>query len=166
VNNTEFEAFWAWGRGGQFIFVFPTLDLVAVFTSKPYDNKPGLYRPFQMLSRYILPAMVPSAESRKEISLNPNILDEYVGHYRWGDGKALITVFREEDTLYGKSPDGEILELTPEAADQFSGTSREIGDFQITARRGEKGEINEAILYFFPFCRKQLKKINEKKRDI
>ena len=62
VNNTEFEAFWAWGRGGQFIFVFPTLELVAVFTSEPYDNEPGLYRPFRMLSDYILPAMLPSAE--------------------------------------------------------------------------------------------------------
>lgn len=165
VNNTEFEAFWAWGRGGQVIFVFPTLELVAVFTSKPYDNEPGLFRPFQMLSRYILPAIVPSAEPRKKISLNPNILDEYVGQYRWDDGKAIVTLFREENTLYGKSPDDEIVELTPEAVDRFSGTSREIGDFQMTARKGEKGEINEAILYFFPFCRKQLKKINEKKRE-
>jgi len=160
VNNTEFEAFWAWGRGGQLIFVFPTLELVAVFASKPYDNEPGLYRPFQMLGRYILPAMLPAPEPRKKMALGHKVLDEYVGQYRWDDGKALITVFREENTLYAKSPDGEILELTPEAEDQFSGTSRETGDFQTTFRRGEKGKVNAAILYFFPFCSKQLKKIN------
>jgi len=165
ANNTEFEAFWAWGRGGQLIFVCPTLELVAVFTSKPYDNEPGLYRPFQMLSHYILPAMLPPTEPRKEISLNPNILDEYVGQYRWDDGKAIVTLFREENTLYGKSPDGEIVELTPEAEDQFSGTSRGIGDFQVTVKRGEEGEVDAAILYFFPFCSRRLKKINEKKRE-
>jgi CubicO group peptidase (beta-lactamase class C family) len=160
VNNTEFEAFWAWGRGGQFIFVFPTLDLVAVFTSKPYDNEPGLYRPFQMLSRYILPAMLPSADSHKKITLDPKVLDEYVGQYRLNDGKGVVTVFREENILYAKSRGGEILELTPEVEDQFSGTSREIGDFQITVRRGKKGKVKAAILYFFPFSSKQLKKTN------
>jgi CubicO group peptidase (beta-lactamase class C family) len=160
VNNTEFEAFWAWGRGGQLIFVFPTLDLVAVFTSKARDNKAGLYRPFQMLNRYILPAMLPPAEPRKKILLNPNILDEYVGQYRWDDGKAIVTLFREENTLYGKSPDGEIVELTPEAEDQFSGTSREIGDFQVTVKRGEEGKVNAATLYFLPFCSRRLKKVN------
>lgn len=58
ANRREFEAYWAWGRGGQFIFVFPTLELVAVFTSNPYDNKDGLFRPFRMLKKYILPAML------------------------------------------------------------------------------------------------------------
>ncbi len=59
ANRREFEAFWAWGRGGQLIFVFPTLELVAVFTSNPYDNKAGLFRPFRMLKQYIVPAMLP-----------------------------------------------------------------------------------------------------------
>lgn len=166
INNTEFEAFWAWGLGGQLIFVFPTLELVAIFTSKPnlkskpHYNEPGLYQPFHMLGRYILPAMLSAPEPRKKMALGPNVLDEYVGQYRWNDGKALITVFREENTLYAKNPDGEILELTPEAEDQFSGTSRKTGNFQITVRRGEKGKVSAAILYFFPFCSKQLKKIS------
>ena len=58
ANRREVEAYWAWGRGGQFIFVFSALELVAVFTSNPYDNKAGLFRPFRMLEKYILPAML------------------------------------------------------------------------------------------------------------
>ena len=60
TDRRKFDAFWAWGRGGQLIFVFPTLELVAVFTSNPYDNKAGLFRPFKMLKQYILPAMPPT----------------------------------------------------------------------------------------------------------
>ena len=58
ANGKDHEAFWAWGRGGQLIFIFPKLDLVAVFTSNPYDNYKGLFRPFRMLKKYILPAML------------------------------------------------------------------------------------------------------------
>jgi len=54
----DHEAFWAWGRGGQLISIFPKLDLVAVFTSNPYDNYKRLFRPFRMLKKYILPAML------------------------------------------------------------------------------------------------------------
>ncbi|CAB1060024.1 hypothetical protein D1BOALGB6SA_4789 [Olavius sp. associated proteobacterium Delta 1] len=38
VNGKVIETFFAWGRGGQFILVLPEFDLVAVFTSRPYDN--------------------------------------------------------------------------------------------------------------------------------
>ena len=58
AKGKNHEAFWAWGRGGQLIYIFPKLDLVAVFTSNPYDNSKGLFRPFKMLKKYILPAIL------------------------------------------------------------------------------------------------------------
>jgi len=48
------ESYHAAGRGGQFIFVFPDLQMVAVFTGWN-DNALGV-QPFDMLRRYILPA--------------------------------------------------------------------------------------------------------------
>jgi len=104
--------------------------------------------------------MLPVSERRKDITLEPGTLDEYVGQFRWDDGKAVVSIFREGNTLYGKSPVGEVFKLTPEAENQFSGTSREIKDFKAIVRRGEMGKVNEVILYYFPFVRKQLKKIN------
>ena len=44
------------GLGGQFIFIVPDLQLVAVFTGWN-DNELGV-QPFDMLERYILPAAV------------------------------------------------------------------------------------------------------------
>ncbi|MEO1173032.1 MAG: serine hydrolase, partial [Myxococcota bacterium] len=46
----------AWGNGGQFIMVFPALDLVAVFTGTNYGKMPEMERPFELMERYVLPA--------------------------------------------------------------------------------------------------------------
>ena len=57
VGSQEIQSYHAAGRGGQFIFVFPRLQLVAVFTGWN-DNSMAL-QPFDMLQRYILPAVGP-----------------------------------------------------------------------------------------------------------
>ncbi len=44
------------GNGGQYIFVIPELELVAVFTGENY-NSPKADRPFGILRDYILPAI-------------------------------------------------------------------------------------------------------------
>jgi CubicO group peptidase (beta-lactamase class C family) len=38
INNQVFETYFASGTGGQYIFVFPRLDLVVVFTSKIFET--------------------------------------------------------------------------------------------------------------------------------
>ena len=48
------------GNGGQYIFVVPSLDIVAVFTGHNY-NSPAAARPFAILGEYILPAASPRA---------------------------------------------------------------------------------------------------------
>lgn len=56
VNGRNVASYHAAGRGGQFIFVFPSLQMVAVFTGW---NDDGLGKqPFDMVRRYILPAVV------------------------------------------------------------------------------------------------------------
>ena len=48
--------FYANGNGGQYIFVFPTLDLVVVFTGENY-NSTDQNRSFAVMDNYILPAI-------------------------------------------------------------------------------------------------------------
>ncbi|MEM1125085.1 MAG: serine hydrolase [Bacteroidota bacterium] len=57
VDGRPVRSFEAWGNGGQFIMVFPAFDLVAVFTGENYGLFPEMEQPFEMVDRYILPAM-------------------------------------------------------------------------------------------------------------
>ncbi len=51
-----------------------------------------------------------------------------------------LTIFREGDTLFFKSPDEEKGGLSPETEDQFFGISKKIGDFQVNFFNDERGE--------------------------
>ena len=83
VNSKVFETFFAWGRGGQFIFVIPEFDLVAVFTSRPYDNFYGVFLPLGIVPNYIIPALLPSAPAQKTIELDPEVFEKYSGKYEY-----------------------------------------------------------------------------------
>jgi CubicO group peptidase (beta-lactamase class C family) len=56
VRGQTVESYSARGQGGQFIIVFPTLQMVAVFTS--WNDNELLGQPLDMLQRYILPAAI------------------------------------------------------------------------------------------------------------
>jgi CubicO group peptidase (beta-lactamase class C family) len=58
VERRNVRSFEAWGNGGQFIMLFPSLDLVAVFTGENYGLFPEMEQPFEMVDRYVLPSMV------------------------------------------------------------------------------------------------------------
>ncbi len=150
-NNRIIEAFWAWGHGGQFIFVLPTLDLVVVFTAKHRKNPGSSVRAFNMLNNYIIPAVLPSWPSRKTIKVATQNLDACVGTYKFIQEKEPITVviFREGDRLFGRSnEDEEKAELFPETENQFFGTSKDIGDFRINFVKDDNGEVNHFNLQF------------------
>jgi CubicO group peptidase (beta-lactamase class C family) len=56
VRGQTIGSYSARGRGGQFIIVFPTLQMVAVFTG--WNDNELLGQPLDMLQRYVLPAAV------------------------------------------------------------------------------------------------------------
>ncbi|MFZ6750895.1 serine hydrolase domain-containing protein [Undibacterium sp. Ren11W] len=47
----------AWGNGGQYLFIIPELELVVVFTGENY-NSDKAERPFTILEQYILPSIL------------------------------------------------------------------------------------------------------------
>jgi CubicO group peptidase (beta-lactamase class C family) len=55
-RGSQVSAVFAGGNGGQYIFVIPELELVAVFTGGNYNAKKA-QRPFRLLERYVLPAV-------------------------------------------------------------------------------------------------------------
>ena len=57
IQGRKIRSYEAWGNGGQFIMIFPSLDLVAVFTGENYGRFPEMEQPFEMIERYVLPAV-------------------------------------------------------------------------------------------------------------
>jgi len=55
-RGQSLECFFTSGNGGNFIFVVPALELVAVFTGSNY-NSPLMDQPFQILATQLLPAV-------------------------------------------------------------------------------------------------------------
>ena len=51
------QVFFANGAGGQYIFVVPQLDLVAVFTGENYANDAAAQEPYDLLQTYIIDAV-------------------------------------------------------------------------------------------------------------
>jgi len=57
ISGVEHLAVLAWGYGGQFIFIFPNLNMVACFTSGNYTTGLSM-QPFDIIRRYILPSIL------------------------------------------------------------------------------------------------------------
>ena len=140
IDNRAIEALWAWGHGGQFIFVLPVLDLVAVFTAKHWEN-PGN-----------LPALRLSGPPQQKINVDVKFLEAYVGTYRFKhDGQTeTVNIILKGNKLYGHSDGDDIVELYPTAENKFFGNSKDIGGFKLQFVKDVKGEAANFLLHFAP----------------
>ena len=57
-DDPNLDMFYASGNGGQKIFVYPTLEMVVVFTGGSYNTWTGHEQPPELLERFILPAVL------------------------------------------------------------------------------------------------------------
>jgi CubicO group peptidase (beta-lactamase class C family) len=55
-DGAPLESFFTSGNGGNFVFVFPALDLVVAFTGSNYDSN-AMDQPFQILDARVLPSI-------------------------------------------------------------------------------------------------------------
>ncbi len=152
ANNQIIDSYWAWGLGGQFIFVFPAMDLVVVFNGKVWKNPGNSKRAFNMLTQYIIPAVMPPGPPREIAKVDVKVLETYVGTYRFkhnGETET-VNIFLKDNRLYGRGDDEEIAELFPETENQFFGTSKDIGSFKLKFVKNQKEDIIQFILHFAP----------------
>ncbi|MBN2178131.1 MAG: serine hydrolase [Deltaproteobacteria bacterium] len=145
IGEQIITGYWAAGNGGNYIFVCPGLDLVAVFTGGNYNSILEL-QTLGMLINYIIPAMLPPILPREIIKLDPAILDSCVGDYQLRQGDIRVSVFRKSDTLYCT-----ILERTmrmyPETDDLFFIPDDILGNWTFKIERNEKGDVTSATGY-------------------
>jgi hypothetical protein len=138
-------AYWAAGNGGNYIFVCPALDLVAVFTGGNYDSIFEV-QPLGMLINYIIPAMLPPIPPRRMTTLDPKILDSYVGEYQLQQGDIRISLFKRGESLYCKVLD-RTLQMYPEMEDYFFVPDEVFGNWTLRIKRNEKDAVTSAIVY-------------------
>ena len=152
ANNQVIDVYWAWGLGGQFMFVFSAMDIVAVFNAKVWKNPGNSKRAFNMLTQYIIPAVMPPGPPQKIVKLEPKVLDTYVGTYTFKHNKEIETVniFLKDNKLYGSGDDEDIVELYPETENQFYGTSKDTGGFKLEFVKDQKGDVANIMVHFAP----------------
>jgi CubicO group peptidase (beta-lactamase class C family) len=152
ANNQIIDGYWAWGLGGQFIFVFPAMDLVVVFNGKVWKNPGSSKRAFNMLTQYIIPAVMPPGPPPEIAEVDIKVLKTYVGMYKFEhDGKTeTVNILLKDNRLYGRGDDEEQVELFPVSESQFFGTSKDIGNFKLKFVKNNKGDIIQFVADFAP----------------
>ncbi|MCF8243099.1 MAG: beta-lactamase family protein [Melioribacteraceae bacterium] len=60
TEERKIKSFYAFGNGGQFIFVCPDLNLTVVFTGGNFDDNILMTQPIRIMERYILEAVISS----------------------------------------------------------------------------------------------------------
>lgn len=144
INNQVIKAFWAAGNGGNYIFIIPRLDMVAVFTGGNYSNILEV-QVFGMLINYLIPAILPSPP-KKIIKLDDYLIDSYIGEYRTTTDENILSVFRQADNLYIKIPYEKKTKIFPETQSQFYGTTNLFGDVVINFSKSENGKVEHMIV--------------------
>jgi len=147
INDKRIETFYAAGKGGQYIFICPELDLIAVFTSKDLGNPNGEILPQNIMVKYIIPATQPPSSPMGTVNLDESLIETYVGDYEYKKLKIMLTIFREGDKLLFRN-NRETGELIPETKTQFIGTSKVIGDFKAYFSNDEKGEVYFLTIHY------------------
>ncbi len=126
------------------------MDLVVVFNGKVWKNPDNSKRAFNMLTKNIIPAVMPPGPPRKIVKLEPKVLDTYVGTYTFkhNKGTETVNIFLKDNKLYGRGDDEDIVELYPETEYQFFGTSKDTGGFKLQFVKDQKGDVANFLIHF------------------
>jgi CubicO group peptidase (beta-lactamase class C family) len=136
------KAYWAAGNGGNYIFICPELDLVAVFTGGNYNSILEV-QPLAMLTNYIIPALLPSIPFRRTNNIDPLILDSYVGVYE--KGHLMISVSKKNDNLNFKIL-RKVIRLYSEKEDSFYAFDDVLGNMKLKFKKDDKGKITSVVI--------------------
>jgi len=142
IGNRTISVFYAAGHGGQYIFVCPSLELVAVFTSKVYGNPLGVARPQIMMADHIIPAIISISPSQKNVESEPKLKSEYTGTYESKPLRVKLKIFEEGNGLFCKVFTART-KMFYESENKFFGTLKNIGDVQFKFIRDQDGRVDK-----------------------
>ena len=144
IGKRTLGVFYAAGHGGQYIFICPSLDLVAVFTSKVDGNPLGVVRPQVMMADHIIPAIVLPSPPQRNIESKSIPKSEYTGEYECKPLRVKMKIFEEGDHLSCEIF-RERCEMVYGSENKFFGTVENIGDIQFKFVREEDGKVYRLV---------------------
>lgn len=158
IRDRSIEAFFAQGLGGQYIFIIPSMNMVVVFTYQ-HPESSGWMDGNLLLTKYIIPSVLPPAPLHKTTELNSRIIDKYIGKYELKRFNEQFIVGKQHGNLYIQKPGDPKVMLYPETETTFYGTYEKIGKIQITFAVDKQRNIKHMVMRI-GFLSIQLEKTN------
>lgn len=134
----EVYTFLASGHGGQRVYVFPSLDMVAVIANQVFENPMGEVVCDAVMSRFAVPAAEPSLGSPGAVEIAPDRLAAYTG--RWGRGKEAVSITLTDGVLRAEAQGAPAMELVPAGSSRFVGTAFGLFDVYFTFGNDDSGK--------------------------
>ncbi len=147
IGDELIDLFFASGRGGQHIFVIPSLRLVAVFTAQPKDNPGGWRRNSMMLLDYVLPAVTGIMPPRP-LRQGTEAIERYAGRYQHDETGHEVTVALEGDKLVVRPSFWHRILLDRIGPDSFSGYWDQLGTLRAQIMPGDRDEADSFSVRF------------------
>ena len=160
IGETDIEAFYAAGHGGQFICIIPSLDTIIVITSQVDNNDTGDFRAYSAIDNYILPALLQTEDASKIPSFDVENYRRITGKYQWSKADLNLKIFIERRKILGKTIlfDDEF-EIVPVEKNRFMCVSDDVGRFLLDANEDSNGNIESIQLIigfsYIPFKRER-----------
>jgi CubicO group peptidase (beta-lactamase class C family) len=164
VKKQIIETIAALGNGGQHIYIFPRLNMVAVFTGGNYNSDLSA-QSVDMLIKYILPAVLSPPPAMRAAEINSKILKKYVGQYYLKRMNLTLNILIENENLklHDRQKDkDEKIDLWPETETVFCGTSSDVGDIQLTFITDDRDKVTHFYAHGgFGFTRLKFEKTGD-----
>lgn len=146
-GDQDIEVYYAAGHGGQCIVQIPSLDVVAVTTSRVENNNSGDFRAASILENYIVPAVLRQDPVTKRPTFNAEDYQHLTGIYRWSKAKLNLKISIKKGKIYGETVlFKDKFEIIPIKNDHFISTSNDIGKLRIEMLKDSKGGIKDLQL--------------------
>jgi CubicO group peptidase (beta-lactamase class C family) len=126
IGNQNIESFFAQGLGGQYIFILPSINMVVVCTFQ-HPESTGYLDANLVVSKYIIPSVLPQSKSQNLMELNTDIFERYVGNYELKLYDEHFKVGEQNGNLYIQKPGDPKIILHPETGNTFYGNYKKIG---------------------------------------
>lgn len=145
-GEKKVDLFYAAGKGGQYIFVCPELDLVVVMTSTLRDNPMGEFRPQLIMTNYVVPAVLHEIPHSSIITLDPADKEKYVGDYYSSTYGMQVKITNYSGKLIHINADGQKGELKFISENQCIADSDEFGKIIANFFMDESGAVTHFML--------------------